>query len=358
MKKSHLVFLISTLKSGGAERVISILANKAAEEGYKVSLITFQSAREKPFYPLNDKVTLIALDALTPSTTPFFSRIHLACLRLLKIRQAIKECHPQAVISFMDVTNVIMLLSTLGFSCKKIVSERSDPRFHTLSLLLKILRNMTYRLASSIVVQTKGAASYFNKAVEIIPNPVIHPSTQILNIRAEIKKIVTVGRLDGPKDHQTLIKAFSGLAHLNKGVQLLIYGEGPKRADLLKLINSLSLQERVFIKGPEGDVSQIYREADLFVFPTKYEGFPNVLCEALSYGVPVIASNCYGNLTIVKDKLNGRVFKVGDIAELQELISELAEDHPQRKNLSNQAVKISTQYSLDRIFPMWVDLFS
>ena len=113
------------------------------------------------------------------------------------------------------------------------------------------------------------------------------------------------------------------------------------------------MQGRIHLPGAVKNVYEVLYQADLFVFPSRYEGFPNALCEAMSIGLPTIASNCSGNIDVVQDCINGRLFPIGDVAVLTALLRELIEDKDQRVKLSKEATKISDQFSEIRVLKMW-----
>jgi GalNAc-alpha-(1->4)-GalNAc-alpha-(1->3)-diNAcBac-PP-undecaprenol alpha-1,4-N-acetyl-D-galactosaminyltransferase len=164
---------------------------------------------------------------------------------------------------------------------------------------------------------------------------------------------MTVGRLAQQKRHDTLIQAFARLYPIYPHLRLTIYGEGPRRKNLQSLINSLNLQERVSLLGVTQEIHQKLVEADLFVFPSLYEGFPNALVEAMSLGLPVIASNCSGNIDIVRDGIDGRLFPVGDVLKLAALMEELICDPNTRKRLGEEAKTVAERFHPDLIFHRW-----
>jgi glycosyltransferase involved in cell wall biosynthesis len=240
-----------------------------------------------------------------------------------------------------------------------IVSERIDPNHHKISKLFNVLRKITYPLAKSIVVQTYGAASYFSLSnLKIIPNPVpvIGPSLELATKR--VKNIVSIGRLTPQKDQKTLIQAFKILSFQYPHLKLTIYGEGELRDDLETLIQSLGLQGKIHLPGAVQNIQEELLKADLFVFPSLYEGFPNGLCEAMSVGLPVVASNCTGNIDVIEDRVNGRLFPVGDVDALSSLMGELIQDAPQRRSLGLKAQEISRTFSPEKIYKMWDQLIT
>ncbi|MFM8454084.1 MAG: glycosyltransferase family 4 protein [Gammaproteobacteria bacterium] len=351
----HLTLIISSLSSGGAERVLTNLANYWVSKGNQVTLVTLASPNKKPFYPLDSKITLIQLNQ-NQNETSIFTRLKNICRRIFYLRKTLKTLNPDVVLSFVDVMNLTTILSSFGLKIPVVVSERTDPHFYHIASLYTKIRPFLYRFAKKIVVQTNRAASYFGKnlqrIIQIIPNPVQAPKySKIFSPTAQ--SIITVGRLDQEKDQATLIQAFARLHSSYPHLTLTIYGEGPERENLQHLINSLNLQEKVSLPGVTQEIHQKLAEADLFVFPSLYEGFPNALAEAMSVGLPVIASNCSGNIDIVRDEIDGRLFPVGDVLKLAAIMEELLNDSGTRKRLSEEAKTVAERFHPDLIFHKW-----
>lgn len=179
---------------------------------------------------------------------------------------------------------------------------------------------------------------------------------QKITVLDEAKHIISVGRLCPFKGFDTLIQAFSRLYPTYPHLRLTIYGEGNERENLQNLINSLNLQERVSLPGATQEIHQKLLAADLFVFPSLYEGFPNALAEAMSVGLPVIASNCSGNIDIVRDDIDGRLFPVGDVLKLASIIEELVCDPNTRGRLGEEAKTVAERFHPDLIFHKWDQL--
>ena len=356
----HLTLIISSLSPGGAERVLSELANYWTSQEHQVTLITFSATNHKPFYLLNSKIRLIQLGQRQNESSRLM-RLLKAFKRILCLRKVLQAVKPDVVISFIDVMNLITILVNAGLKIPVIVSERIDPHFHSIPLFFNIIRPWLYRCAQKVVVQTNSAASYFANSlqniIEIIPNPVM-PARYEKSMTAFVKSIVAVGRLDAQKDHRILIQAFSRLHTKYPQLRLTIYGEGAERHNLQTLINSLYLQEKVVLAGTTPNIHQKLTEGDLFVFPSRYEGFPNALCEAMAVGLPVIASNCSGNVDIVRDTVDGRLFPVGDIDKLTAIMEELINDTAQRERLAHEAQTIVDRFHSDRVMHMWDDVLA
>jgi glycosyltransferase involved in cell wall biosynthesis len=352
----HILLTIPSLNAGGAERVLSELANYWAKKGHQISLVILAAPTEKVFYPLASSIKLFSFNYLAQESLPALSRLNNIFRRITCLRKLIQQLKPNVVISFIDVMNITTLLANIGLHIPIIISERIDPTYRPLPWLYKWLRLKSYPRAEVLVAQTSSSASYFPPTfkhfIRIIPNPVrIAPTVK--QASSEISRIVSVGRLEPQKDHQTLIQAFAKIHIQHSSLRLTIYGEGPERANLESLIASFNLSHKVHLPGTTPHIYEALAKADLFVFPSRYEGFPNALCEAMSVGLPVIASNCSGNADIVWDGIDGRLFPVGDEKALVEIIEELINDPEQRQRLSANALTIPERFSEERIYGLW-----
>ncbi len=351
-----LALVISSLGSGGAERVLSDLANHWAKGGHDVHLVTFAPKSEIPFYPLHKNVKPHSLDLLEGQVSGI-KRLFGIVGRLYHLRQKIKQISPDRILSFIDVMNVTVLLATLGLRIPVIVSERTDPHFHRIPRIYKIIRQYIYTYSKQVIVQTKSASGYFNniKNVSVIPN-IIHSFQN--RIRGSIKNtsLISVGRLILSKNFNVLIQAFSKIHPDFPNLTLTIYGEGSERANLENLINDLKLENHVFLPGVVSDIQLKLLEADLFVFPSQYEGFPNALCEAMAVGLPVIASNCSGNIDVVQDGVNGVLVDVGDLDGLVQALTDLLVDPEKRCQIGEKAKEITQTYSAKKIYTLWDEI--
>jgi GalNAc-alpha-(1->4)-GalNAc-alpha-(1->3)-diNAcBac-PP-undecaprenol alpha-1,4-N-acetyl-D-galactosaminyltransferase len=322
----HIVLTISSLQAGGAERVLSTLANAWVDRGHQISLITLAAPHETPAYSLDPRVHLVQLNEKGGKGASPGVRMFQILKRTFKLRKTIKQRKPDVVISFIDIMNVGTLLATRFLRIPIVVCERTHPSYHQIPLLYQKLRRITYPWARNVISQTQDASNHFlwlplQKRV-VIPNLIKAPRLQKKesDISKPIRHIISMGRLCPNKGFQLLIEAFSELQKPHVSLKLTIYGEGEMRERLEALIQDLHLTDQVFLPGMVTDVEEALCAGDLFVFPSYYEGFPNALCEAMAVGLPVIASKCSGSVDIITDGFNGRLFEVGNKKRLKKLL--------------------------------------
>lgn len=348
-----ITLIISSLTAGGAERVLSNLANYWAEKGHNVTIVTLSLGES--FYQLSDTIKLMQIDQVSGEDARFVKRMFQLVQRVFFLRKAIVKSKPDVVVSFVDVMNITTLMACVGLKIPVIVSERIDPHFHQIPLFYKLLRRCFYPYAKKVVVQTQSAAAYFKKLKNVvtIPNAVQKIKSIERDFSLPITHVISVGRLCEQKGFVTLINAFAEIHKSYDHMRLTIYGEGDERSNLESLIKSLNIEDYVFLPGTVSDIEKALSAADLFVFPSLYEGFPNALCEAMAAGLPVIASNCSGNVDLVQDGVNGRLFPVGDVDVLSLLMQDFISIPFQCKKLSENTVTLLDYYCPQKIYNLW-----
>jgi GalNAc-alpha-(1->4)-GalNAc-alpha-(1->3)-diNAcBac-PP-undecaprenol alpha-1,4-N-acetyl-D-galactosaminyltransferase len=356
----NILLVIPSLDAGGAERMMSELANYWNSSGHQVSIVHMKPENYVPFYPVNPAVRMVPMakgHLAHPESS--IGKLLIYLKATFHVRRTICSVQPDIVISFLKTTNMVTLLAMRGVTIPIVISERSDPIRDRNSYLFDQMRRQLYRRARKIVMQTEFAAAFFrpafNDKIRALPNWVHRPNTvkPIADVQKPTRCILSVGRLIPSKGFDLLIQAFAQIAPLFPNLKLTIYGEGDERTRLENLAQTLCVSDRVSLPGRTKHIETVLLQFDLFVFPSRYEGFPNALCEALSVGLPVIASNCPGNVDVVTDRVNGWLFPVGDADRCAQLMKELIEDSGQRVFLSQNARKISDTLSADRILEQW-----
>jgi len=327
--------MIHAVSSGGAERVLTELANYYARKGiHDVHLITLQPEGAPLFYPLDSTITLHQL-GLNQIGAGGVAKLKRVIKRLCAMRKALKTLKPHKIISFVDEMNIATLLATLGLQIPVVISERTDPRCYNIGRLADVGRRLLYPMAYHLVLQgnyVRSCFPYLSEKISVIPNPVPFPKEPARALESSCI-IMHVGRLDRYKGHHELIQAFSKLEKKFPKWSLEIYGEGPERENLEALIAEYGLQDRAFLKGLASPIQPELKRASLFAFPTHYEGFSNALAEAMAMGLPVIASNCDGNLELIEHEKKALVFSVGDVEQLADHLLHLMSDTEMRLQL-------------------------
>jgi len=360
--RMHIALVIPHLGSGGAERVASLLCNCWAQFGHRVTALTFDAPGVDPFFRLDEAVQQRPLDTLNKKTN-LISRVATNVRRLWRLRSNLTEMRPEIVIAFMTEASVVTVCATLGLGLPVIVTERNQPDRPGLGWFRRSARRLTYPWASAMVVQTEDIAGWakarFSLPVHVLPNPVMTPGLGGIAPANEGRLIVSAGRLVYQKGFDLLIDGFARVAELHPDWRLVIYGEGPERANLQTQIERHSLRHRISLPGLFTDSNAALGQADLFVLASRFEGCSNVLLEALSLGRPVIATNCPGATAAILDGGHyGLLIPPTDIDALTGALDDMMSNATLRSHYAGRAPLAVAHLEPAKVAHRWLELFS
>jgi len=360
----RLVFVIYSLQAGGAERVLSIMANYWSGKSQKITVITLDDGSKPSFYDIDSRIQQVSLDVAAASKNGIAGILN-NFRRLYKLRSAIRAAQPDTIISFMTETNVLTLIATFGLRMPVVVTEHTDPWTGPVGDIWSKLRLRLYPRASRVVVLNERAREYFDKSPDIrtmvMPNPVvIETDKKTGDLDNEVTSehfIVAMGRLSREKCFDLLIRAYSRVAAEYSDWNLVIMGEGPERESLEALRDELGLNDRVILPGAVKTPHVVLKRADMFVSSSELEGFPMALCEAMACGLPVVAAEYHSAVSdIIEDGQNGILVPTGDSEALAASMIRLIDDPRERKRLAENSVEIGTRYSVDAVMERWEQL--
>jgi glycosyltransferase involved in cell wall biosynthesis len=349
---ARIVFVIAGLGAGGAERVISLIAGAWVAQGRQVSVIAFDDPATPTFHRFDPRVRLVRL-AIPPVAG--WRGAFTSLRRLIALRRALRESRAELAISFLTKINVLSLLASLGAPHRLIVSERNNPERQQLNPLWRVLlRRLEWR-ADGLVMQTRASLACIGRAAvaraQVISNPVklAPPATG-----GRRPTLVAVGRLTHQKGFDLLIEAFARVADRHPDWTLLIWGEGEARATLEAQVAALGLAERVSLPGTSRSIEDWVCGAGAFVLSSRYEGFSNVLIEAMAAGLAVASFDCaYGPGEIITPDIDGLLVPDRDVAALAAAIDRLMADPALRARLGAAARAIGERYALPAIVAQW-----
>jgi len=355
----RLTLIISSLQAGGAERVMATMANYWSRKNCTITLLTLDDGSSPPFYDLDPGICHVPLGLLHHSRTTI-AGLRNNLMRIHAIRRAIRKSEPDIIISFMDKTNIIVLLATRRLNIPVVVSEHTNPALCQIGKKWNWLRQLTYPFADLIVVLSKASFEYFSPELQartqVIPNPLAQPviDAQIANNALPRPSIIAMGRLSREKGFDVLLRAFARLTDQHRKWSLTILGEGPLRSELEHLRDSLNLSHRVFLPGRIRNPHEVLACADLFAMPSRYEGFPMALCEAMACGLPVICTECAGGDTeIVSDGYDGLLIPADNVDALTLAMDRLMCDESERKRLGNRAHRVTERFAVEKVMTTW-----
>jgi len=360
MTARRITFVISSLAMGGAERVMTTMANHWATAGAAISLITLTPRETAPGYRLDERVARVGLGRAQPSQTP----LHAAWRnldRILALRTAILRTRPDVVISFMDTTNIVTLLATRGLGLPVIVAEHTDPGLKRMHPVWTRLRLATYPRATRLVVLGESSKTYFPPSIQqrtqIIPNPVaISPSTSPV-AQSSRPHIAAMGRFGPEKGFDQLITAFATIAPKFPTWDLVIWGDGPLRPELERHRDELGLHQRILLPGLTTAPHDVLREAAIFALSSRREAFPMVLAEALACGLPAVAVNISSAIPhILRDGIDGYLVPSGDMPAFAASLASLMADDVCRQSMARRAPEVLDRYGVEPVMRIWDEL--
>jgi GalNAc-alpha-(1->4)-GalNAc-alpha-(1->3)-diNAcBac-PP-undecaprenol alpha-1,4-N-acetyl-D-galactosaminyltransferase len=360
----HLVLVISSLRAGGAERVMTTLAGAWAERGHQVELVTTHDGCKPPHYPVSSAVQLRSVD-------PQLSGLRKQPAIFRALRDLIKTSRPDIVVSFLNYTNIMTLAACRGLGVPVIVSERTDPSINRIGPLWSLLRRILYRSATRLVVQTQASAMRFEVfapgRVRVVPNPIQLPVSvperylpgERASADATAPTVIAIGRLTPVKGFDLALRAMAMLPQELDQWRLVILGEGPSRNELTSLRDQLGLKERVDLLGLVPDPLPWLRRADIFLLSSRSEGFPNALCEAMAAGLSVVAADCpSGPADIITPGVDGLLVPSEDPAAIAAALERLMTSPELRERLAHKAQDVASRYTLDNIMTAWDDILN
>ncbi|MFC3773503.1 glycosyltransferase [Paenibacillus sp. GCM10012303] len=343
------LFIIHRLSYGGAEKNLTFVANELSRKGFKVHVFTYEDVVQH--YSLDENV--IHITEKNISNTRGIRRF----VQIFQIKKVIKVIKPDVVISFLNFPNLLSILATRFTSTPVIISERADP--YRRNGLFDIIRQYTYRFADGAVFQTDGARDYFNKILVnkscVIPNPVIRKFTDETVVERK-NEISFVARFELVQKRQDLmLLAFRKVVDKYPDIKLVFYGDGPDEKYVQEMVDRLNLYEHVRFEGVVDHVAEKVRYSRMFVLTSDYEGIPNALIEAMSVGVPVVATDCSpgGARMLIEDNVNGRLVPRGDINEIYNAIIFLIENEQIAEDYGRKATEVVERFTPSKVISMW-----
>lgn len=336
------------LSSGGAEKVASIISNYLVSRQYDVLFIcVYSSLRE---YHIDPRIRVE--DIKVTSGNKFINVIE----RNIQVFNKLNEFKAEVVISFITREMFYSVMRNVHV----IFSLRNDPARADVDRLSSFIRKFDYKRSQKIVFQTPGAKEYFDKSIQkkgvIIENPLLTDELPIWNPSRKV--FITACRLDSQKNVPLLVKAFI-MFHQNHSDYILeIYGDGPLKRDLQKMIYNNHAERYIFLRGRTTEIYKIMSEATAFVLSSDYEGISNSMLEALCIGIPCICTDCPsgGAKMFIKDDVNGYLVPVGNEDELAHKMERTITMLDNFKENINRIFELRKRVNVNTVCEKWISL--
>ena len=356
--RPQVALFMGTLGGGGAERVMLDIGRLLARRGMNVDLVVIRA--EGPYLEiLPPEVRLVDLKSTRMVTC------------LVKLLRYLRRDRPKALLVTMETAVLVALVAKATLARNVCVIVRQANTFsltfaHAGSKDRLIMRMLGFLLplADGVVANSRGAAGDLGRTlpkissrVQVVPNPVVTPElAEQAALAVEhpwfgdtgVPVVLSVGRLVPLKDHATLLKAFARVVS-SQPARLVILGEGPERGNLLRLAEQLGIAEQIDLPGFRVNPFAYMARSRLLAHSSRYEGFPNVLVQAMACGTPVVSTDCdHGPREILEGGKWGRLVPVEDSEAMTEAIIETLRDPISPELLVSRASAYSAEAAIDR----------
>lgn len=371
--KIKVLFFISSLEGGGAERVMVNLLGSIEGSRIEPVLVLLYPATKSPYREyLPEKIKLIVVERNADS---FFEKIKQF---ILFIRSVQRE-RPRILLSMLTHNNIMALCAGILLRIRVIVCEhitlgeviKTEEGKRMLGVPVALLVKALYKFTDRVIAVSEGIKGNLieefhipARKIRVIYNPIdcdaitglstMLPEHPFFKGREPV--VVGAGRLVMQKRFDILIKAFSS-AVKEMDARLIILGEGPGRETLQELVRDLGMEDKVSLAGFQGNPYQFLSRADIFVLSSAYEGLPMVILEAMACGVPVISTDCRsGPREILQGGRCGLLVPVGDEDALSKGIVTLLRDRTLRENFSKAGRERAKDFSVSEVGAQYINI--
>lgn len=353
-----IAFHLNSLQQGGAERVVSNLANRFAKEGYEVVIATEWYGTDE--FALDQKVRRVHVGLTEEDESR--SRISKMLRRIWYLRRFMKKEKPDVVVAFTRGVLYRALAAGIGTGIPVVISVRTDPVGHYDKKADKLRIPLLFPHAAGCVFQTEGAKAFFAPYLQensrIILNPLNPKYVGVPEPAVRTKDVVQSGRLVDFKNQPMLIRAFLKVHEKHPDYTLKIYGPDSKdgtKEILESIIHENHAEDFVKLMGGSNTLEKDLADAALYAFSSDWEGLPNALMEAMALGLPVVSTDCPcgGPKTLIEDGVNGLLVPIMDEKAMTDGILRLIEDRELAERLGREARRISERANEDAVFEQW-----
>lgn len=380
-------------RSGGAERVLIETANEMARRGHRVEVLSHENRGKPPFYRLErgvkhrnlfdrpidhkDKERWKKREVFRENLPVFFPINHIKWRMthggfVKQLRRYIKKEKPDILVPFLPSAITPTALAARGTGTRVVASTHNEPsqdydnpkRWDANPIDVRLRRDVL-RYLDTILVLLPEYRDYYPKElhhkIDDMPNPVIPVDPERLTTAGREKLVLGVGRLAQVKRFETLISAWVDVHRIFPDWRVEIYGDGPEKKYLHRLIQDYALEDVVLLNGVTANINDLYLRASLLCHPSEYEGFPLAVCEALGHGLPVVGfEDCSGLNSLVKHDENGVLVTRKGHREinLTAALIGLIRDQERLARMSENAPKSVEKYHPTIVYDKWEEVLT
>ncbi len=345
----------SILGQGGVGKILSFVADNLLKNGFIVTVLSLRNEERPSFLP--DKAHFISLQKEKSN-----NRLLRRAEELCNLRKCLRKYKPFVICTFGSEPSVMVRLATVGFKNTTVISaERSDP--YTLPKFWKIMSSWAYKHSDYCVFQLEKQRDFYGEKVRkksfVIPNAFI-PKESDGGTVVERKVVVSAGRFVYQKGYDTLIRAFAKVSKTHPDYTLELYGGGEEKELYEQIIREEGIEGKVKLFDYVKDVESVIAGCSAFVLSSRFEGIPNVLIEAMSVGVPAVATDCTpgGPAFLTDNGKRGLLVQVDDVDAMADAICKILESPKLSEQLSEAGKEICSLFEEKSIAKQWVDMFT
>jgi glycosyltransferase involved in cell wall biosynthesis len=353
ISKMKIALFVPNLRLGGLQQLAVRLCAQWKLRGHDVTLVIIN--KTDMFYDVPAGVHMVRLD-LPPMFTLKLRRLHRLIQRMHGLHKAFDGLDADVAIVFgADVWAQIALWPG-RLSTPAIMSIQIDPRTFPDAIPWNPWSKQAEHKVDVIVALTENTRQFYRErsdvTVHVIPN-MVYPAPNAATERAEGQRIISHGRLHAIKGLDILVRAFAPVHAALPKSRLCVIGDGPEREPLLQLVASLGLEDAVSIKPGMQEMVDALRCSHLYALASLSDAFPLALLEAMAAGLPVIATDCDGPLTIIQDQDNGLIVPKNEVDALANAMQRVLTDGVLRSQLSRRALQTVERYYPENVMPLW-----
>ncbi len=364
MKGKKIIFICSRLDTpGGIERAVINTANLFVAKGKQVELLIADiHCHTATIYRVDTQVKISQLSLSFGIGIPgnFISRKWQLYTDIKRLKKYILDAAPDAVIGTEYPFSIAAVLTGLGKKIKLMAWEHQHHAWVKKSKFWNWLLRKTYPKLYRVVCLNRTEAEHYKTFAQVSLVPNFIEEVHLDHRAADHRQLLTVGWLIPRKGTDLLLPVAKEVLNRYPSFTWKLVGDGELRNMAEEFIQNEKLEGRLLIQAPgKEDMDTVYRGAGLFVLPSRFEAFPMVLLEALTYGIPCISFDCpTGPSSIITSDEDGILVKPEDIAAMTAAIIGLLDDQARREQMSALAFKNIRHFDKEFIYPMWATLLN